>query len=330
MYADKVVTVWATFGPLSRLILRNLALGVLTLLVVSALIFAGTEILPGDVATAILGNQATPDALEAIRTSLHLHDPPITRYWRWLSDFLHGDIGISLANRQPVFAQVTYRLNNTLFLGALTALFAVPLSLVFGILSAIYQDRAFDRIFTAVTLTFISFPEFFIGYILILVLAVQLGWFPSLATVSDGMTFGQRVHTVGLPVITLTISVLAHMARMTRTTIIGVMSEPYIEMAYLNGASRTRVVVQHALPNAIGPIVTVIALNLAYLVVGVVVVEVVFAYPGLGQLMVDAVSSRDVPVVQACGLLFGAVYIGLNLLADVVSVAADPRLRKPK
>jgi len=314
----------------AELILQRLALGILMLFLVSVLIFAGTEILPGDVASAILGQEATPEALEAIRASLHLHDPAIVRYWRWLSAFLEGDLGKSLASGQPVVDQIIFRLKNTLFLGSLTACLAVPLALVFGVVAAIYQNRPFDRVITVVSLSFISLPEFFIGYVLILVFAVHLGWFPSLSMVSPRMDLLTRVYAVALPVVTLTLAVVAHMLRMTRTSIIGVMSHPYIEMAFLNGASMARVVVQHALPNAIGPIVSVIALNLAYLVVGVIVVEVVFVYPGIGQLMVDAVSKRDVPVVQACSLVFATIYIGLNLVADVVGVVADPRLRAPK
>jgi len=315
---------------LAKLILQRVLLGILMLFLVSALIFAGTEILPGDVASAVLGNEATPEALEAMRVSLHLYDPAIARYGRWLGSFLHGDLGNSLVSGQPAADQIIFRLKNTLFLGSLTACVAVPLALIFGILAAIYQNRAFDRIVSIVTLSFISFPEFFIGYVLILIFAVYLGWFPSLSTVSAEIALPARIYAVVLPVVTLTFTVLAHMLRMTRTSIIAVMSQPYIEMAFLNGASAARVVVQHALPNAIAPIVNVIALNLAYLVVGVIVVEVVFVYPGIGQLMVDAVSKRDVPVVQACALLFATIYIGLNLFADVVGVLADPRLRAPK
>jgi peptide/nickel transport system permease protein len=312
------------------LIAQRIGLGVLTLFLVSALIFAGTEILPGDVASAILGNQATPEALEAIRQSLHLHDPAIIRYWRWLYAFLHGDLGKSLTNDRPVIDQIIVRLRNTLFLASIAAIIAVPLAVTFGVMSAIYHNRLFDRLMSVVTLSFISFPEFFIGYIMILVFAVHLGWFPSLATVSAEMALPMRIYTIILPVVTLTFSVLAHMLRMTRTSIIGMMSHPYIEMAFLNGNSPTRAVIRHALPNAVGPISAVIALNLAYLMVGAIVVEVVFVYPGIGQLMIDAVSKRDVPVVQACGLIFGTTYIGLNLIADVIGVLADPRLRAPK
>jgi peptide/nickel transport system permease protein len=315
---------------LAKLILQRVLLGILMLFLVSVLIFAGTEILPGDVASAVLGNEATPEALEAMRASLHLHDPAIVRYGRWLGSFLQGDLGNSLVSGQPVTDQVIFRLKNTFFLGSLTACVAVPLALIFGILAAIHQNKTFDRIVTIVTLSFISFPEFFTGYVLILIFAVYLGWFPSLSMVSAEIALPARIYAVVLPVVTLTFTVLAHMLRMTRTSIIAVMSQPYIEMAFLNGASAARVVVQHALPNAIGPIVNVIALNLAYLVVGVIVVEVVFVYPGIGQLMVDAVSKRDVPVVQACALLFATIYIGLNLFADVVGVLADPRLRAPK
>ncbi len=313
-----------------RLVLQRSALGILTLFAVSILIFASTEILPGDVASAILGHDATPESLEAIRTALHLHDPAIVRFWRWLAAVLQGDLGNSLANGKPVLGQVAVRLKNTLFLGGLTALIAVPLSLALGILSAIYQNRLFDRIVGIAASALISFPEFFVGYILVLVLAVKLGWFSSLSMVFPEMPLGQRMLALALPVLALTCTVLAHMLRMTRTAIIGVMASPYIEMAFLNGASPARAVVWHALPNAVAPILTVIALNLAYLVAGVIVIEVVFVYPGIGQLMVDAVAKRDVPVVQACGLVFGTVYIGLNILADVLSVIADPRLRTPR
>jgi peptide/nickel transport system permease protein len=317
-------------NPMVRMVSQRVAFGILTLMLVSVLIFAGTEILPGDVATAILGNQATPETLDAIRRSLHLYDPASVRYWRWFIALAHGDLGTSLTNGMPVWELLGFRLRNTLFLAGLTASMAVPLALILGIIATIRQNRAADRIITIATLTFISFPEFFFAYIFILAFAVKLGWFPSFASVQNDMGFFQRVYIVLLPAFALTVSMLAHVTRMTRAALIAEMSRPYIEMAFLNGNNPTRVVTRFALPNALGAISNVVALNLAYLVVSVIVVEVVFVYPGIGQLMVDSVSNRDVPVIQACGLVFAAVYVSLNLLADMVGILTNPRLRTPR
>jgi peptide/nickel transport system permease protein len=302
----------------------------LTLVAVSVLIFAGTEILPGDVATAILGQSATPEAVEAIRRSLGLHDPAIVRYGRWLTKFVQGDLGTSLANGRPIADQLGFRLTNTLFLATVAAAMSVPMAIGLGILTAISENSPFDRAVNVATLAAISVPEFFIGYALILVVAVQLGWLPSLAPISPEMSFAQRLRVTALPSVTLILVVLAHMMRLTRAAILGVMSSPFIETAILKGLVTWRIVVQHALPNALGPIVNIVALDLAYLVVGVVVVEVVFVYPGMGQLMVDAVAQRDVPVVQACGLIFAGTYVVLNMLADVLAILSNPRLRYPR
>jgi peptide/nickel transport system permease protein len=302
----------------------------LTLFVVSVLVFVGTEILPGDVATAVLGNFATPEAVEAIRRDLGLYDPALTRYWNWLHGIAHGDLGKSLANGRPVIDQLIFRLQNTLFLASIAAGVAIPLSIGLGIVAAIKRNGVFDRIINMTSLTAISLPQFFIGYILILVFAVKLGWFPSLSSVAPEMKFGHRLYIITLPAVTLALATLAHVMRMTRASILGVMSHPFIEMAILKGISRWRIVVQHALPNALGPIINVIALNLAWLIVGVIVVEVVFVYPGVGQLMVDAVSKRDVPVVQACALFFAATYVFLNIVADLLAIMSNPLLRAPK
>ena len=312
---------------LVALIVQRLAFGILMLLAVSVLIFAGTEILPGDVATAILGQEATPEALEAIRRSLNLYDPPVQRYWDWLLGAMQGDLGNSLSNGRSVAQQLSFRLANTFFLAGVAASVAIPVALILGIFSAINQNNAFDRIVNMTSLAAISLPEFFIGYILILFFAVKLGWFPSLSLFSAKMDLADRLHSIALPATALTIAAIAHTLRLSRATIITVMSHPFIEMAFLKGLPRWRIVVQHALPNALGPIASVVALSLAWLIVGVVVVEVVFVYPGIGQLMVDAVAQRDVPVVQACGLVFATTYIGLNLIADIVAIVANPRLR---
>ena len=313
-----------------RLLVRRLALGVLTLWVVSLLIFAGTEILPGDVATAILGQSKTPEAVAAIRASLGLDRPAPVRYAEWLRDFAEGDIGKSLAQNRDIGPEIRQRLANTIFLASVAACISVPLAILFGLMAAMRQNSFFDRIVNAFSLLAISVPEFFIGYILIIVISVKLGWFPSLSMISDDMDFWDRLYSVALPALTLVLAVLAHMMRQTRAAVISVLSSPFIETAILKGVPNWRIVVQHALPNAVAPIITVVAVNLAYLVVGVVVVEVVFVYPGMGQLMVDAVSKRDMPVVQTCGLIFASAYVVLNMVADLVGILSNPRLRHPR
>ena len=312
------------------LVLRRTALGILTVFLVSVLIFVGTEILPGDVATAVLGQSATPDTVEAMRQSLGLHDPAVIRYLNWLRSFSMGDVGVSLTTGRPVGPDLWLRLKNTFFLAGTAAAIAVPLAVVLGITTAIVRDTFFDRIVNILGLAAISLPEFFVGYLLIFLLSVHLGWLPSLAIVSPEMTLSQRLNAIALPTITLVLAVLAYIMRMTRTAVLDVLSRPYIEMAVLKGVPPIRLVLRHALPNALAPIIQVIAFNLAYLVVGVVLVEVVFVYPGIGQFLVDAVSKRDVTVVQACGLVFGITYVGLNVLADILVIFVNPRLRYPR
>ena len=312
-----------------RFILIRLALGLLSLVAVSVLIFAATEILPGDVASAVLGQGATPETLAAFRIELGLDRPAYVRYFEWASGALQGDFGVAMTNKREILPELMKKFKNTLFLAGVAALIAVPISVGLGIIAAINEGKWQDRWSNIVSLATISVPEFFIAYLLILVFAVKLRWFPSLATVFDSMGFGERLYKIVLPALTLTMLVAAHMLRMTRSSVLAIMSQPYIEMAFLKGMPRSRVILKHALPNAAAPIISVIALNLAYLIVGVVVIEVVFVYPGVGQYMVDGVTKRDLPVVQACGLLFAATFIILNTVADILAIIANPRLRKP-
>ncbi len=312
---------------MGKLIIQRLLLGVLTLFAVSLLIFVCTQILPGDVASAVLGQGATPEALVIYRRELGLDVPAHQRYWNWLVAALQGDLGVAMTNKRDIVNEVLPRLSNTLFLAGYAALIAIPLAVGLGIFSAINEGKIADRLANLVTLVAISLPEFFIGYLLIIFLAVNFPWFPSLSTVFSGMPFSERIYQSTLPAITLTLLVAAHMQRMTRSSVLSVMSTAYIEMAFLKGAKRNRVITRHALPNAAAPIITIVAMNMAYLVVGVVVIESVFVYPGLGQLMVDAVSKRDVPVIQACGLVFALVFVFLNTLADVLVILVNPRLR---
>ena len=309
---------------------QRIALGLLTLFVISLLIAFGVELLPGDLAQEILGQGATPEGLRVLRLQLGLDTPPHIRYLDWLGGMVTGDMGLSLANKRPISELIGPRLSNTLFLGGFAALIAIPVALTLGILAALYRNSLYDRGVNIFTLTSISFPEFFIAYILILFFAIKLGWFPGISNISSELTLIEKLYRTLLPAASLTLVVVAHMMRMTRTSIINLLSSPYIEMARLKGIKPLRIITRHALPNALAPIVNVIAINLAYLVVGVVIVEVVFVYPGLGQLLVDSVSKRDVPVVQACSMIFASVYILLNLTADIISIVTNPRLLYPR
>ena len=324
--------------PVIRTILERIALGVATLFVVSLVIFSAIELLPGDFSQVILGQAATKANMAAIAKELGLDQPPHLRYIKWISGVIQGDLGTSFSGRnasgvdrsRAVVDLIAPRLSNTLFLASMTAIIAVPISLVLGVTSALYRNSIYDRTVNTATLTTISFPEFFVAYILILSLSSLWSIFPSLANVDADTILSERIYKSALPALTLTLVIVAHMMRMTRAAIINLLASPYIQMARLSGASQSEVIMKHALPNAWAPIATVIAFNLAYLVVGVVVVEVVFVYPGVGQLMVDAVSTRDIPVVQGCALIFAITYILLNLIADIIGIVTNPRLLHPK
>jgi peptide/nickel transport system permease protein len=316
--------------PIIKLVSQRLALGILLLFGASALIFGLTEALPGDAAQAVLGQSATPEALENLREEMGLNRPALTRYFEWLAGILQGDLGQSLTNKLDIADSIGKRLGNTLFLACVAAIVSVPLAIFLGLLAVRFRNRWPDKLISAITLTTVSIPEFLIGYVVIYFISVKLGWFSSLAMINDSMSFGQKLNAIALPAFVLTLVVLAQMMRMTRAAILNLMQSAYIETAELKGLSNFQVIARHAFPNAISPIVNVVMLNLAYLVVGVVVVEVVFVYPGMGQYLVDSVTKRDVPVVLACGVVFAAVYIGLNMVADIVSILANPRLRHPK
>ena len=312
------------------LVAKRLLLGLLTVWVISMLIFVGIEALPGDLAEAVLGQQATAETVAAFRKELKLDLPPHERYIAWLGGFIQGEWGNSLSNGRPIVDLIGWRFGNTLFLAASAAVLSVPLAVLLGILAALYRESLFDRAISISTLCTISLPEFFVAYILIAVVSLGYIKLPVLAKVTGEASVWENFRNIILPCMTLALVVVAHMMRMTRAAIINVLSSPYIEMARLKGMPRSRIIVRHALPNALSPIINVIVLNLAYLVVGVVVVEVVFVYPGLGQLLVDSVSKRDIPVVQACGLIFAMTYVFLNLTADVLSILSNPKLRHPK
>ncbi len=309
------------------MILKRLGLGLFTLFGVSVLITLGVEALSGDICTAVLGQMADESTIAACHIQLNLDRPIHTRYIEWLFNFMQGDMGISLGNLRPVADLVGSRMGNTLYLAGLTSLIAVPLGVMLGVIAALYRNTPIDHTISTSTLTTISSPEFFVGYILMAIFAVSNNWLPAISNVESSMSLLERLKVSALPVMTLTLVSVAHMMRMTRASIVNLLASPYIEMAKLKGIKPSRIIVKHALPNAWSPIIQVIVLNLAYLIVGVVVIEVVFVYPGLGSLIVDAVLLRDMPIVQGTAMIFAAAYVLLFLLADILSMLANPRLR---
>ena len=320
---------------LLRAILRRLIASILTLLGVSVLVFAGASVLPGDVANIILGQMATPESLAALRAKLGLDQPVHVQYLLWLEGLLTGDLGVSKAGSgagtigTPISEILAPRVWNTARLVGVVVVIAVPVSMALGLLAAMYPGTRRDRIITFTTLGLTSLPEFLVATFLVLVVAVHLGWLPATAYMSGSETGWKLVKALAMPILTLVIVASSQIVRMTRATVLNVMSSPYIEMAILKGVPRARIIVEHALPNAIGPIINVIALNLAFLVSGVIIVETVFAYPGLAKLMIDAVQTRDLPLVQACAMVFCVTHVVLMAGADLASLLSNPRLRHP-
>lgn len=308
------------------LVVRRTLIGLVTLWAASVLVFAGTEVLPGDVVSAVLGQSRTPESVAAIRELLHLDRPAAERYFEWLLGLIQGDLGRSMVSGRLVAEVIQGWLWNTLILAGATAALVVPISFFLGLASAAYPDSLLDRMISISTLVVVSVPEFLTASILVLWFAVNLNWLPATSNTAGSEMTVETVRALVLPVLTLTIASLAHMTRMTRAAILDVVRSPYVEMAILKGVPKWRILMRHALPNAIGPIVNVIALVLGYLVSGVVVVEAVFSYPGLGRLILDSVGYRDLPMVQALAMIFCAFYIGVNLLADIVVLVTNPRL----
>ncbi|MBV7396910.1 ABC transporter permease [Mameliella alba] len=315
---------------IASMILKRFLGGVLMIFVISILIFVLTQILPGDAAEIRLGQNATPDSLQALREELGLDRPLLSQYVAWLGNLLTGDLGVSNAGGATITQLIGDRLGNTLFLATIVTLIAVPLSLVLGFVAAIYAGQATDRVITFTTLCLISVPDFFVAVILILLLAVWLGLVPAVSFLSGSEGFWETLHVLALPIGTLVALISAQMIRMTRAGILNVMNSPYIEMAILKGIPRRRIVMRHAFLNAVGPVANIIALNLSYLIGGIVIVETIFAYPGLAKLMVDGVRTRDIPLVQACAMIFCTSYVLLILAADIIAILNNPRLRFPK
>ncbi|UVE43005.1 ABC transporter permease [Pseudomonas chlororaphis] len=309
------------------LIGRRMGAAVVTLLIVSMVVFAITAVLPGDAAQQALGQFATPEQVAALRLKLGLDQPGVVRYLHWLLSLLAGDMGTSVSNAMPVSELMAGRVPNTLMLAAVTAVVSVPVALTLGIGSAMGRGGRLDSVLSFITLALVAVPEFLVATLAVLVFAVNLGWLSALSYASETHSPLQFLRTYALPVMTLCFVIVAQMARMTRAAVIDQLDSPYVEMARLKGISPVRIVLRHALPNAIGPIANAVALSLSYLLGGVVIVETIFNYPGIASLMVDAVTNRDMALVQACTMLFCTAYLGLVLIADLCAILSNPRLR---
>ncbi|MFZ2997932.1 ABC transporter permease [Sphingobium sp.] len=309
------------------LIGKRFASSILTLLLVSVTIFVIAQLLPGDAAQEVLGQSATADQVAALRHDMGLDRPAYVRYASWLGGMVSGDPGQSMVANMPVSEVIAERLPNSLLLAALTALVAVPVALSIGIGSAMNRGGRIDRALNVATLSMVAVPEFLVATIAVLIFSVKLRWLPSIAMASNDMGWGEYLGGVAMPILTLSVIVIAQMARMTRAAVIDQMDRPYVEMAVLKGVTPVRVIMKHVMPNAIAPIVNAMALSLSYLLGGAVIVETIFNYPGLASLMVNAVTSRDMPLLQACAMIFCTAYLLLMLIADVTAILANPRLR---
>jgi peptide/nickel transport system permease protein len=315
--------------PLLKLILRRLGLGVLTLWLVSVVVFAATQALPGDPARAILGKQAADKAMyNALRKQLKLDRPVYTQYTSWLSGVVTGKMGTSTASGQPVTSLLKGRITNSAVLVSFAALISIPISLLIGSLAALWRDSLFDSVTSVGSLALAALPEFVIGICLILVLATSvLHVMPAVSRVVPGVSIWSQLNLVVMPAATLTLAVAPYISRILRASMIEVLESDYVQMARLKGMPERIVMTRHALPNAVIPAIQVTALQLAWLAGGVVVVENVFAYPGIGTALIDAVGNRDLPVIQAIALLIAGVYVMANLLADILTILVSPRLR---
>lgn len=313
-------TTWLLVG-------KRLGIALITLVIVSFAVFFATGLLPGDVAEIMLGQAATPEAVAGLRKAMGLDQPALMRFLGWLGGLLTGDLGTSYVNKVEIADLLSGRLANSLRLAGIVTVICVPVALSLGIAAAMWRGTLLDRVVSVLTISVISVPEFMVATLAVLIFAVWLDWLPALSYGVNVDSIGAMLRAYAMPVISLSFVVSAQMIRMTRAAVIETINTPYVEMALLKGASRPRMVLIHALPNALGPIANAVALSLSYLVGGVIIVETVFNYPGVAKLMVDAVSTRDLPLIQSCAMIFCVSYLSLTTLADMIAILSNPRLR---
>jgi peptide/nickel transport system permease protein len=317
--------------PIRDLLIKRTLIGILTLILVSILVFAATQTLPGNAASAVLQNTATPQRLHALEVQLGLNRPAVEQYWTWLTGVLHGNFGKSLANGQPVGTLVGGRIVNSLVLVVLAGVIGTLIGVGLGVLCAARRDSVLDHVLSVISLAVTALPEFVVAVVLVIFFAaVVVHWFPAVSVFVPGTAPWSNPRELVLPVATLVIVVVPYVFRMMRASMIDALESDYVQMARLKGVPKWRVLLFHALPNAIAPTIQVIGLTFLYLAGGVVVVEYVFNYPGLGQALVSAVSNRDIPQIQAIVLVLAAFYIGVNILTDVIALAVSPRRRLPR
>ncbi len=309
------------------LILRRLMLAVLTLFIVSIIVFLAVEALPGDMATAYLGRDATPESLANLQEEFGLNRPAVTRYFDWFGGVIQGDLGDSLVRRKPVTELIGNRLRNTIVLAAISSMIGIPLAIFLGVMTGLMRDKLPDIIISTISIFAMTLPEFVTGTLLIFVFAIRLKWFPAITTVATDAKITELIPNIWLPVITLTLVMMAHILRLVRTSMIDVMVSDYVNMARLKGVPAWRIVWRHALPNAMLPTINIVALTIAWLLGGVVIIEAVFNYPGIGTLMINGISDRDLALVQGIAIILATIYIVVNLAADIATLLLNPRLR---
>ena len=312
---------------MAQLIIKRLFLAFLTLILVSIIVFLAVEALPGDMATAYLGREATEENLALMREEFGLNRPAVTRYFEWFTGALQGDLGDSLVRRKPIVELIGFKLRNTLVLAAAASAIGIPISIFLGVFTGLYRDKMPDVIVSTVAIFAMTLPEFVTGTILIFVFAIKLQWFPALAVLPTGAPILEVLPNIALPIFTLTLVMVAHILRLVRTSMIDVMISDYVNMARLKGVPAWRIVWKHALPNAMLPTINIVALTIAWLLGGVVIIEAVFNYPGIGNLMLNGIANRDLFLVQGIGIILATIYIFVNLLADIATIMLNPRMR---
>ena len=309
------------------LILKRIGLGLITLFIVSLITFVGVEVLPGDACTTYLEREAYGPALDACIKRLGLDIPSYQRYLDWAANVVRGDFGYSLSGEMPINEVLGPRVKNSLVLASVSILIGIPLAIVLGIITALWRDKLPDIIISTITIFSMTIPEFISATLLILIVAIWLGWLPGIVIIPSDATFYELLTNIILPVVAISMIMTAHMARMVRSSVIQVMASDYVQMAILKGVPYWKMVFRHVLPNALLPAINVVALTIAWLLGGVVVTEVVFNYPGLGRLVIESISNRDLPVVQALAIILASIYVGINLIADLMTLMLNPRLK---
>jgi peptide/nickel transport system permease protein len=309
------------------LIIRRLILALITLFIISLIVFVGVEALPGDSATGYLGQFATPESLAALREEFGLNDPLHTRYFSWLGGIIKGDLGVSMVKRKPVAELIGNRFRNTVVLSVSAAIVGIPLAIVLGVIAGLTRDKWPDIVASTTSIIAMTLPGFVTATVLIYIFAIKLEWFPAITLVPTNVPVIELLPTIVLPIITLTLIMVAHILRLVRTNMIDVMTSDYIQMARLKGVPARKLIFKHGLPNAMLPTINIVALTFAWLLGGVAVIETVFNYPGIGKLMIGAITDRDFVLVQGIAMILSAIYFALNLIADMLSLVLNPKLR---